>query len=157
MLSIIVAFDKNQLIGNDNKMPWHYPEDLQYFKEVTSGRKVVMGSNTFHSIMGYLNKPLPNRESIVLTRKNHIHDEVKVFNSIDELLKQNYEEEVFIIGGKTIYEQILPYVDRLYITHINNEFEGNVYFPVINWNKWEKVKEDNKGELSFCVYERIEK
>lgn len=154
MLSIIVAFDNNQLIGNGNKLPWHYPEDLKYFKNVTSGHPVVMGSNTFYSIFNYLGKPLPNRKNIVISSKTKIHDDVEVYNSIDSFLNNYKDEEVFVIGGKTIYEQLLPHTDKMYITHINKEFEGNVYFPNIVWSEWRKIKEENKGDLSFCVYER---
>lgn len=155
MFSIIVAFDKNRLIGKNNKMPWHFPEDLKYFKEITLNKKVVMGNNTFQSILQYLDKPLPNRHNIVITRKHH-YDFVECFSSIDLFLKKylNSKEEIFIIGGKMIYEQFIQIVDRLYITHINKEYEGDTYFPNISYQDFELVSEKKIDELRFCVYER---
>lgn len=156
MLSIIVAFDKNQLIGKDNKMPWHYPEDLKYFKKITWEKKVVMGSHTYQSILDYLNKPLPNRHNIVITSKKDKYPEVECFPSIDLFLRQYQKssEEIFIIGGKMIYEQFIDIVDRLYITHINKTFEGDTYFPHFDKDDFKLIHIKTEGELSFSIYER---
>ncbi|MDF2699329.1 MAG: dfrA [Haloplasmataceae bacterium] len=159
MLSIIVAFDKNQLIGKSNIMPWHYKEDLKYFKEKTMGKKVVMGSNTFNSILSYNNKPLPGRKNIVITRniaKYNEYSDIECFDQISNFLNtyQNVNEEIFIIGGKAIYEQFINYVNRLYITHINKEFEGDTYFPKFNYADFDLINQNEIGELNFCVYER---
>lgn len=156
MLSIIVAFDKNQLIGKDNKMPWHYAEDLKYFKEVTIGKKVVMGSKTFQSILGYSHKPLPNRHNIVISSKCELYQEIECYSSIEQFLKHNEssDEEIFIIGGKTIYEEFINKVDRLYITHIDKEFIGDTYFPKFNYNDFRLLSEKIIDELRFCIYER---
>lgn len=159
MFSIIVAFDKNQLIGKDNKLPWHYKEDLKYFKETTTNKTVLMGRNTFDSIINYLGKPLPNRKSIVLTTKNIVRDDIEVINNIEEFIEQNKDssEEIFIIGGKSIYEQFLPFSKKLYITHISNEYEGDTHFPTIEWDNYKLIKETKTedDELSFNVYERV--
>ncbi|ERJ13574.1 dihydrofolate reductase [Haloplasma contractile] len=156
MLSIIVAFDQNRLIGKDNKMPWHFKEDLRYFKEVTIGHKVVMGRKTFESIVSYIGGPLPERDNIVLSRNLFPNDEVESFKSIDDFLNvyKDHDEEVFIIGGKTIYEQLLPFAKRLYITHIEQEYEGDTYFPNVNYDQYIKLNERQSGVLRFCVYER---
>lgn len=159
MFSIIVAFDKNQLIGKDNKLPWHYKEDLKYFKDTTTNKTVLMGRNTFDSIINYLGKPLPNRKSIVVTTKNIVRDDIEVINNIDEFIEQNKDssEEIFIIGGKSIYEQFLPFSKKLYITHISNEYEGDTHFPTIEWDNYKLIKETKTedDELSFNVYERV--
>lgn len=156
MLSIIVCFDKNKLIGKDNKIPWHYSEDLRYFKEVTWGKKVVMGSKTHESIIGYLHKPLPNRHHIVITRNPSKYPDIECYTSIEAFLEkyQNLDEEIFIIGGRQIYEQFLPYVDRLYITVIDAEHDGDTYFPRFNLDDFRLIKENKKGILNFTVYER---
>ncbi|QVK19553.1 dihydrofolate reductase [Mycoplasmatota bacterium] len=156
MLSIIVAFDKNQLIGKDNKMPWHYPEDLKYFKEVTWGKKVVMGSNTYQSILDYLHKPLPNRHNIVITSKKDKYPEIECYESIEHFLRQYHKstEEIFIIGGKMIYEQFINLVDRLYITHIDKTFEGDTYFPHFDKEDFKIINKKSREELSFIIYER---
>lgn len=159
MLSIIVAFDKNQLIGKDNKMPWHYKEDLKYFKNVTTDKKVVMGSKTFLSIINYLHKPLPNRENIVFTKHKEKYDkysEIEFFDNINCFLAKykKINEDIFIIGGKSIYEQFIDVVDRLYITHIEKEFKGDTHFPEFSYDDFRLVSEKKVDELRFCVYER---
>lgn len=158
MLSLIVAFDKNQVIGKDNAMPWHYSEDLKYFKRVTLNHKVVMGSNTFRSIIDCLNKPFPNRESIIITHEtdNKEYDNVTYYDNLDIIIEKykDCEEEVFIAGGMSIYEQMLEHCDKLYITHINNEYDGDSWFPKINFENYNKISSTVIDELDFCVYER---
>ncbi len=144
MLSIIVAIAKNNVIGKDNKLIWHLPEDLKRFKRLTTGHNIIMGRKTFES----LGRVLPNRKHIVLCNdmKLDINDEnVEIVDSIDKLKQyEEAEEESFIIGGATIYKLLLPKADKLYITKINQEFEGDVYFPEIDENVW-KVVETEKG------------
>lgn len=153
--------DKNRLIGKDNQLPWHLPNDLKYFKEVTMGHKIVMGRKTFESI----GKPLPGRENIVLsTNPNFVADGCKMYHSIDAFLqdtKKRLDEEFFIIGGAMIYETFLPHADRLYITEIDGEFEGDTYFPNFNKHDWKiiaekegQVDEKNPHPHRFVVYER---
>lgn len=157
MISIIVALDKNNLIGNNNQLPWNYPEDLKYFKEVTLNKTVLMGRNTFTSIINRNNKPLLKRKNLVVSHKrdlNYNFENVEVINDLELFLKTYHKEEVFIIGGRQIYEFALPYADRLYITHINKEYIGDTYFPSINYDEFNLISSKEIGDLKFCVYER---
>ncbi len=158
MLSLIVAFGKNQVIGKDNAMPWHYPEDLKYFKRITTGHKVVMGANTFHSILDCLNQPFPNRENVIITHEKieKNYENVIYFDNLDVIINKykDSEEEVFIAGGASIYEQMLEHCNKLYITHIDKEFEGDAHFPKIDYSKFDKISSNVLGDLDFCVYER---
>lgn len=157
MISIIVAIDKNNLIGDGEKLPWYYPEDLKYFKTKTLNKTVLMGRKTFDSIIKRNNKPLPKRNNIVVTRNGNYKcefDNVKVINNLDEFLQANHEEEIFIIGGEKVYKVALKYADRLYITHINKEYKGNVYFPNINYDNYNLISSEKHDELNFCIYER---
>lgn len=160
MLSFIVAMDKNRLIGRDNDLPWRLPADLAYFKKVTINHPIIMGRKTFDSI----GKPLPKRENIVVTRDpNFAHEGCTVLHSIDEVraFAKAREEEVFCIGGAHIFEQTYPYADKLYITLIEEEFEGDTYFPEINKADWQLISkekgikdEKNPYDYYFLVYER---
>ena len=155
MKSLIVAIGMNGVIGKGNDLPWHYPEDLKYFKTVTGGKTVLMGENTFYSIFDRLKKPLPNRTNIVATLNPEFkRDDVVVINDLISFLKEKRDEEIFVIGGKQIYALSLPYADRLYITHINNEHEGDVYFPEIDYSKYNIIKSETSDNLTFNVYER---
>lgn len=158
MISIIVAMGPNNLIGNNNELPWNYPEDLHYFKTTTTGHKVVMGRNTFESILNRLHKPLPNRENFVVTKNPLWHySNVTVIRDFEKFLSQDHPDEVFIIGGRSIFATALPYADRLYITHIRKSYPGNVFFPDLDLSMFSLVKQNDQNEISFCVYERIKK
>ena len=156
MIQFIVAYDKNRVIGKNNDLPWKLPADLAYFKKVTMGSTVVMGRKTFESI----GKPLPGRKNIVITNQTGYKAEgCEVIHSIDELLHVN--SELFIIGGATIFEQALPYAQKLYITYIDEEFEGDTYFPEIDFDNWNLIAEEkgikdekNIYDYYFQVYER---
>ncbi|MDE5977880.1 MAG: dihydrofolate reductase [Turicibacter sp.] len=157
MISLIVAFDRHQLIGKANRLPWNYPEDLAYFKRITLGHDLLMGRQTFQSILSYKNHPLPHRHHYVLTMTKHYdYEEVTVLTDLESMVL-NYpkDKELFIIGGRSVYEQSLPYVDRLYITHIDQEFEGDTYFPMMDWSEWVCISEQLNGELRFAIYERM--
>lgn len=157
MISLIWAMDKNNLIGIDNDLPWHYSEDLKYFKEKTTGKRVIMGENTFYSILNRIGKPLPHRKNIVATLDtNFKRDDVEVTYDLIKFLKDNQdtEEEIFVIGGKQIYALSLPYAKRLYITHINKEHQGNVYFPEIDYSKYNIISKKIVDVLNFVIYER---
>ncbi|NFI05879.1 dihydrofolate reductase [Clostridium botulinum] len=155
MLSIIVAIAKNNVIGNDNKLIWHISEDLKRFKEITSGKTIVMGRKTFESLPGVL----PNRKHIILTRDKNfkVNSEcVEIIYDFDELLNKykNSDDEVFIIGGGEIYKQLLPYSNKLYLTKINKDFDGDTYFPQINYNDFKidyesYVMTDEKSKLEY--------
>lgn len=150
MFSLIVAIGKNNLIGNGNDLPWHYPEDLKYFKKITSHKNVFMGYNTYLSIYNRLGKALPNRVNYVLTYNDELPGEGVPIKSLEELP----DEEIFVIGGKMIYEMMLPKCEKLYITHVNKEYEGDVYFPQINYEDYDLIEQTDSGDLSFCVYKR---
>ncbi len=128
MICLIAAISKNNQIGFHNKMPWHIPEDLAYFREVTSGHTVIMGRKTFESI----GKPLPNRTNVVLTTNLHFSaDGVIVLHNISEALKlcEATEDAVFVIGGGEIYKAFLPYAQYLYLTLIDEVVKGDTCFP----------------------------
>lgn len=161
MLSIIVAMDRNRLIGKDNSLIWHIPEDLKRFKRLTTNHTIIMGRKTFES----LGRILPNRKHIVLTKKPTfiIQDKnVEIKTKIEELEKYiNSDEEVFVIGGASIYKQLLPYVRKMYITKIQYEFEGDTYFPNFeeaDWKIIEKINgirnENNPYNYEYITYER---
>ena len=156
MINLIVAISNNNVIGKDNKLPWHYKEDMKYFKEKTMNKAVIMGEMTFKSIISYLDKPLPGRKNIIATLTDYDYPGVEKTNDIVTYLK-NYpkNEEIFIIGGKIIYDLTLDLADRLYITHINKDFKGNVFFKEIDYTKYNKISERISGELTFSIYERI--
>lgn len=154
MINIIVAIAKNNVIGKNNEIPWHYPEDLQYFKEVTMGKNVLMGSKTFYSIIKRLGKPLPGRNNIVLSRnKDFSYPGVTVINDLESFLKSQ-TDDIFIIGGSSIYRQTLAYADKLYITFIDDEYEGDTFFPEIDFQNYQLIEKKERGKLTFCVYQR---
>jgi len=153
MISIIVAMDRNRVIGKDDRMPWKLPADLAYFRKVTLGHTVVMGRKTFESI----GKPLDGRKNIILTRdRGYAKEGCTVVHSIEEALKMiQDEEECFIIGGAEIYSAFLPYTQKLYITYIDHEFEGDTYFPEINYGEWRMVSRTpgpKNEKISFNYY-----
>lgn len=161
MISLIVAMDNNNVIGYKNDMPWHLPNDLKYFKEITSGHTIIMGRKTFDS----LGRVLPNRKHIVLTRGDVDFPEgVEVMHQIEEIKQYANEypnDEVFIIGGGHIFEQVLPFADRLYITKIDEVFKGDVFFPKIDERNWLEISkkhveknEKNPHAHTFYVYDK---
>lgn len=144
MLSIIVAVAENSVIGKDNKLIWHLPEDLKRFKKLTTGHTIIMGRKTFES----LGRVLPNRKHVILCNdmELNIEDEnVEVLEDIS-MLKQYIDstEENFVIGGATIYKLLLPYANKIYLTLIHEKFEGDVFFPEIDEGEW-KIVETEKG------------
>ena len=131
MFSIIAAIGKNNELGKNNGLIWHLPNDLKFFKEKTMNKKIIMGSTTFDS----LGRLLPNREHIVLSYTTDYPKEVEVFNNMDDLLNkyENSNEEIFVIGGASIYKQFINYSNKLYLTEIDAECkDASVYFPNFN-------------------------
>lgn len=160
MINMIVATSKNNQIGIDNKLPWHIPEDLKYFRQTTSGKTVLMGRKTFESI----GRPLPNRKNIVLTRDmNFAPEGVSVVHNLEEALEIcNSKEEIFIIGGGEIYSLFLPYADYLYITLVDKVINGDTDFPVYE-NQFEMIKStpgeamtEDGHSFAFTVWKRKE-
>lgn len=155
MIKLIVAHDKNRVIGKDNKMPWHYSEDLKYFKNTTLNKDVLMGSNTLESIISYLGKPLPNRRTHLLTSRNNVPYDVKIYNNVESVLDTFKNKDLFVAGGKSVYEQFLPFADELYITFIDEEYEGDTHFPKYDLSEWKLKSSNVVGVLDFRIYERI--
>lgn len=161
IISTIVAVAKNNVIGKDNDIPWYLPADLKYFKKVTTGHHIVMGRKCYESI----GRPLPKRTNVVVTRNPFfIATGCLVTHNVAEaveLAEANGEEEVFIIGGGQIYEIALPHVDRIYLTEVDLEVEGDIFFPEIdlkNWTLIEETKneadEKNEYDYTFKILER---
>lgn len=137
ILSIITAMDNNRLIGKNNALPWHLPEDLAFFKKTTLGKPIIMGRKTFQSI----GRPLPGRTNIIISRnKNYQVEGCIVLDSIEAVLDYcKDDEEIMLIGGASLYEQWLPYAHQIYITLINAEFEGDAWFPDYQPELWRTV------------------
>ena len=165
-IAIVVAMSTNRVIGRDNKLPWHIPGDLKFFKRTTMGKPVVMGRKTFESI----GKPLPGRDNIVITRQRDWRAEgVRVVHDIQDALKLARDlaetagaDEVAIIGGAEIYREILEQVDRLYVTQVQAWIEGDAIFPEVDWEEWQETsREDfdaedpNPFDYSIIVYDRL--
>ncbi len=160
IISIIVAVAKNGVIGKSSAgLLWHLPADLKHFKEITTGKPVVMGRTTYETI----GKPLPNRKNIVLTRDPDFSAPgVVVAHSLEEAIEKAKDgEEIMIIGGRTVYQQFLPLTNRMYVTRIEAEFEGDIYFPEVNWNEWKEVATEshepddkNPYPYTFFTYEK---
>lgn len=163
--SIIVAASTNNVIGKDNDLIWHLPVDMNFFKTKTAGHHVIMGRKNFESIPHKF-RPLPNRTNIIVTRnKNYSADNCLVTNSLREAIniaKKNNEEEAFVIGGGEIYKLALEedLVDRIYLTRIHHEFDGDTFFPYID-EKWiethrseYKKDEKHKYDFTFLTYEK---
>lgn len=165
-VSLIVAIATNHVIGKDNDLIWYLPKDLQYFKDTTAGHHVIMGRKNYFSIPEKY-RPLPNRTNVVVTRQNSIvHDEnVLVASSIEEAIQLAInagDQEPFIIGGGQIYNYALAnkLVDRMYITHIHQEFEGDTFFPHFDLKNWKIVSQKHvekdhrhEWEFTYTVYE----
>lgn len=161
-LSAIVAISKNRAIGKDNQIPWYLPNDLKWFKKNTMYRHIIMGRNTWES----LGRLLPKREHVVITRDMfYVATGCLIAHSIQEaidLAELNGEQEAFIIGGGKIYEQTHAKWDKLYLTEVDLECEGDVFFPELNPNEWKTTFEEthepderNKYRYTFKILERI--
>jgi len=157
-ISIIVARSINHVIGRHNQLMWHLPEDLKYFKRRTSGHIIIMGRKTYESI----GRALPNRTNIVITRNKEFQPEnVIVFNELEAAIRyaiKEKETETFIIGGGSIYKQALGIANKLYLTEVLEEFEGDTFFTDIDMSKWQLVKEklylaDSMHKYPFWVRE----
>lgn len=162
IVSAIVATARNLVIGKDNDIPWYLPADLKYFKRTTLNHHILMGRKSFESI----GRALPKRTNVVITRNPYfIASNCLVARSLEEALEiahNNGEEEAFIIGGGEIYRQSIPLLDRLYLTEVDIEPEGTVYFPQLNLEEWTLISEeahepDEKNEVAytFKVLEKI--
>lgn len=158
MINIIVATDQNNVIGKDNGLIWHLPDDLKFFKQLTSGHSIIMGRKTFESI----GRPLPNRNNIIITKdKQFTFEGCQVVHSLEDALHFSKNEgERFVVGGEQIYRLALPIADRIYLTRIHHSFEGDRHFPELGaeWIVVEKTEHgvDDKHAYSFTfiTYEK---
>lgn len=159
MISIITAMDKHRLIGANNGLPWDFPEDLKYFRKITTGHAVLMGYNTYLSIYNKLGKGLPNRINYVLTTETEIPGDGIIVSDLEALLNKYKDEELFVIGGRSVYQQFIDIADKLYITRIKGDFTGDTYFPEYDESNFELVSSSGstsaKDNLVFEVYKRI--
>ena len=159
MVSIIVAIAQNGTIGDKNSLLWHIKEDMRFFRTTTSGHAVIMGRKTFESLGS---KPLPKRTNIVITRSDIAFDGALTAHSLEEAIKMaEGDEEVFIIGGAQIYKIALDVADRIYITRVERDYEGDTSFPEIDYSQWELTSserhergEEYDGAFTFCTYDR---
>ena len=155
-LSLIVAAADNNVIGKDNKMPWHIPEDFKYFKAVTMGKPCIMGRKTYESILAQLGKPLPGRTSIVISRNGYAHEGATVVGSLEEAIekgKAETDDEIMVIGGAQIYALTLPMADRVYLTRVHQRPEGDAFFPELD-EYWQQVEGTDHDGFSFLKFER---
>ncbi|MHC5112975.1 MAG: dihydrofolate reductase [Planctomycetota bacterium] len=152
-ICIIAAMSENRVIGRDGGIPWHLPEDLKRFKRLTTGHAVIMGRRTYESI----GRPLPNRRCIVLTRRDgYDASGAEVVRSFDEALDLAAEEEmVYVAGGSEVYAMALPFADRLELTFVDGEVEGDTYFPEVDLSQWRLVAETPHDGFTFRTYERV--
>jgi dihydrofolate reductase len=151
---IVAAIAQNGVIGKDNKLPWDppgYSEDMKHFKQLTLDQTVVMGRNTYESIIKKLHKPLPKRRNIVITSREI--EGVETYKSLEDAVMDN-NEDLYIIGGARLYEVALPFADRLELTHISKDYDGDTFFPDINYSEWNLFNERYSGELIFRTYLR---
>jgi len=162
IVSAIVATDLNNAIGKDNQLPWNIPADLKFFKKITIGHPVIMGRKTFESV----NKPLPGRLNIVITsNKDWTAESVLTANSLEEALEKAtaaHYKEIFIIGGGEIYRQSMAIANRIYLTRVHTEIDGDTFFPELNANEWKMVNataciadEKNAFDHTIEVWEKI--
>ena len=151
MLSIIAALNESFVIGNNNRLIWHIPNDLKRFKRITTGKTIIMGRKTFESLPAVLT----NRKHIVFSQNINYsvsNDQVLIVHDINEILKyKDSEEEVFVIGGGQIYRQLMPYCKKLYLTMVCNKNKGDTFFPQFDINKYRIIEEEEnlEGELKY--------
>ncbi|SFA74669.1 dihydrofolate reductase [Lentibacillus halodurans] len=161
MISLLVAMDRNRVIGYRNDLPWHLPNDLKFFKQKTTENTIIMGRKTYEAI----GRPLPNRNNVVISKQhNPFPGGVDVIHDISTVLtwnKQHPADEFFVIGGGDIFKQFLPYADRMYVTLVDDVFRGDTYFPDFSESQWqltakEKGEKDSKNpyDYYFLQYDR---
>lgn len=154
-LSLIAGISQNNCIGLNGQLPWHIPEDLKHFREVTSGKTVLMGRKTWESLPEKF-RPLPNRINIVITRQTDysVPAGVEVYATIDEAVAAHPNEEIMVIGGAEIYKQTIDKAEKLYVTHVNQAVDGDAFFPTIDLTVWQENEREDRDGFSFVTYTR---
>ena len=159
MINMIWAMDKNNLIGDGNRIPWHIKEDLIYYKNKTKGQVVLMGDATYFSLKSYYKtKPLPYGKCYIATIDKNLKienplEDIEIIYDLDSFLK-NFSGDLWVCGGATIYKLALPYANRLYISFIKGDFKGDKYFPPIDYDKYNKIWENETDSVIYTVFER---
>lgn len=152
-LALIVAVSENNVIGKGLEIPWKIPEDMKRFKELTINHPVIMGRKTFESIPEKF-RPLPRRKNIVLSTSLSEEEGIYIARNIEEALELTEDKDSYIMGGEKVYEIFLPRVNRLEITRVHGDYNGNVFFPKVNWDEWEETNREDFENYSFLTYVR---
>jgi dihydrofolate reductase len=156
MVKMIWAMDESCLIGSNNKMPWHIKEDLIYYKEKTKDSAVLMGYNTYLSLLGYYKgKDFPYKKTFVLSNSSIDDNRISVVNNLNEFLT-NLDFDLFVVGGKACYEQCMPYADELYVSYVLGKHEGDTYMEPVDENLFELIssKTGESGKVRYTIYKR---
>lgn len=154
-IRIIAAVSENNVIGNNNDIPWHIPEDLKRFKDLTIGNAVIMGRKTYESIISRLGHPLKGRKNIVLSRNHDFKDMgVVIARTIDEALEKSNDNDIaYVIGGESVYREFITYSSLMNITRVHKKVEGDAFFPEIAWEQWVETSREDRDKYSFLIYE----
>jgi dihydrofolate reductase len=156
MIALIAAVAQNNVIGSKNDLPWYLPEDLKRFKLLTTGHIVLMGRKTYESIVKRIGKPLPNRKNIVISSHAdfNVFPDVEIYPSVEAALEKYKDQDIYVIGGGTIFNELFNKADTLFITHVHKDYDGDVYFPTINKDTWREIKREDFKDFSFVDYKR---
>ena len=161
MLSLIAAAARNLAIGKDNQLLWHLPDDMRHFRETTRGKTVIMGRRTWESLPEKF-RPLPGRRNIVVSRNTtYSAPGAELANSLPAAMALAGDEEAFVIGGSEVYQQALPFADRLYLTEIDADFFGDAFFPPFPTNEWQEISRSQSAchdglAYTFVIYQRTQ-
>ena len=152
MITIIAALTKDNVIGKDNKLLWHLPDDLKNFKRLTTGNIIIMGRKTFESI----SRPLPNRHNIVISRSMQKQCNIDVHSTIESALAsaKQFNKEIFIIGGAEIYKQTLKYADKMILSHVKMNIDGDAFFPEFSTDEWNIENKEQHEQFDVITYRR---
>jgi dihydrofolate reductase len=163
-VTAVVAMAKNRVIGINNEIPWHIPADLKHFKARTMGKPVIMGRRTFESILKFLGKPMPGRQSIVISRGDYKYNDVAVVDTLEKALAiaANYcaetnGKEIIIGGGAQIYQLAMPVTDKFVISEIQNEYEGDAKFPEFNMQEWQETASQHHADNPDFIVRELDR
>ena len=156
-IAIIAAMASNRVIGNRGALPWHLPEDLKRFKDLTTGHPVIMGRKTYESIVQFLGKPLPGRRNIVVSRSaQYTPTGGEAVTSLDDAVRLAGEQQAFVIGGAEIYSLALPRAEAMFLTEINARFDGDAWFPEFDRSEWIETARDSRVSTAQLAYSFVD-